>query len=260
MQLPAPVPLLPADLVEGARLLPNRNAILPLLPQGGTIAEVGVALGGFSRMIIDCCQPAQFIAIDTFRLNELPMFWGRPPAEYFGDKTHLAWFQDTFAPEIGAGIMRVLEGESAEQMEYLPDASVDVFYIDADHSYASVKRDLNVVIRKIKPDGWLVINDYILVDQLGAETPYGVIYATNEFMLEHRWAMQYFALQTHMFCDVALRHCELAGTRLAGGEVEDAKLRAEILALRSEIAALRNSTSWRISSPVRAAGRLFGLG
>jgi hypothetical protein len=260
MQLPAPAPPLPADLVEGARLLPNRDAILPLLPQYGTIAEIGVALGGFTRKIIDCCQPAEFIAIDTFRLNELPIFWGRPPVEYFCGKTHLAWFQDSFAPEIGAGTMRVLEGDSAEQMESLPDASVDVFYIDADHSYASVKRDLNVVIRKIKPDGWLVINDYILIDQLGAEGPYGVIYATNEFMLEHRWAMQYFALQAHMFCDVVLRSCDLAGTRLTASEMENAKLRAEVSALRSEIAALRNSTSWRISSPIRAVGRVLGHG
>lgn len=260
MQLPAPVPLLPPDLVEGARLLPNRDAILPLLPQHRTIAEVGVALGGFSRMIINCCRPAKFIAIDTFRLHELPMFWGRPPAQYFGEKTHLAWFRDIFAPDIDAGIMRVLEGESAEQIECLPDASVDVFYIDADHSYASVKRDLNAVTRKIKPDGWLVINDYILVDQLGAEAPYGVIYATNEFMLEHRWAMQYFALQTHMYCDVVLRRCKSTDTPSIASEVENAKLRAEVSALRREIVSLRSSTSWRISSPIRALGHFFGRG
>jgi hypothetical protein len=243
VRLPAPVPLLPAGLVKGGKLLPNRDAILPLLPQGGTIAEVGVALGGFSRMLIDCCRPARFIAIDTFRLNELPMFWGRPPTEYFGDKTHLAWYQHTFGSEIDSGIMRVLEGDSAEQMECLPDASVDVFYLDADHSYASVKRDLNVIIRKIKPDGWLVINDYILIDQLGAEAPYGVIYATNEFMLEHRWAMYYFALQAHMFCDVALRRRELAAARSMTSEAENAKLSAEVSALRHEIARLRTSTS-----------------
>lgn len=258
MQLPGPVPPLPADLVERARLLPNRDAILPLLPQNRTIAEIGVALGGFSRMLLDCCQPAQFIAIDTFGLHELPMFWGRPPTEYFGDKTHLAWFQDTFAHEIGDGIMRVLQGDSAEQIENLPDAGIDIFYIDADHSYASVKRDLDVVIRKIKPDGWLVINDYILIDQLGVQAPYGVIYATNEFMLEHRWAMQYFALQSHMFCDVVLRPCELVGAQLTANEVENTKLRAEIAGLRNEIAGLRNSTSWRISWPIRAVGQLFG--
>jgi Methyltransferase domain len=251
MQLPPPVPPLPAELLEGAMLLPDRGAILPLLPQGGTVAEVGVALGDFSRRLIDTTRPARFVAVDSFRLHELPEFWGRPPAEYFGGKTHGAWYRDRFAPEIDSGRMLVLEGDSAEQMEHLPDASVDILYIDADHTYPAVKRDLDVAVRKIKPDGWLAINDYVLVALLGEAEPYGVIYATNEFMLQHRWAIQYFALQTNMFCDVVLRRAELT-------QASPAAVKAENAALRREIAMLRNSTSWRLGAPMRAVGRLLG--
>lgn len=249
-----PVPTLPAELVEGALLLPDRDAILPLLPRRGTVVEVGVGVGGFSRQLIERCRPVQFVAIDNFRLHELPAFWGRPPAEYFGGKTHGAWFRDAFAAEIDAGRMQVLEGDSAEQMERLADASVDVFYIDADHTYPAVKRDLDVAVRKVRPDGWLVLNDYVLVDQLGASEPYGVIYAAHEFMLQHRWAMQYFALQASMYCDVVLRRADL----VCNAAARQAALVAENAALRREIAALRNSTSWRVSAPMRAVGRLLG--
>ena len=148
--------------------------------------------------------------------------------------------------------MRVLEGPSALVMEAIGDASADVIYIDADHSYEGIRADLAVAIRKIRPDGWIVINDYILVDQLGARTPYGVIYATNAFMVEHRWAMQYFALQTSMYCDVVLRRADLVPTAAS----RHAALVAEIAALRRDIGIIKASTSWRISAPLRAAGRL----
>jgi hypothetical protein len=249
LPLPTPVPDLPPDLVEGAMLLPDRSAILPLLPRGGMVVEVGVAIGTFSRQVLDACRPAQFVAVDMFRLHELPEFWGKPPAEYFGGRTHREWYEAQFGAEIAAGRMRVLEGDSAAQLETLPDASVDIFYIDADHTLPAVRRDLEVAERKIRPDGWMVINDYILVDQLGAQEPYGVIYATHEFMRAQGWAMHYLALQTSMFCDVVLRRAD-----------QPRPGRARIAALEEQVAALRASTSWRVTAPLRAAARLLGLG
>ena len=50
----------------------------------------------------------------------------------------------------------------------------------------------------------LILNDYIMHDYM-TDTPYGVIAATNNFMIEHDWEMVYFALQAGMFCDVAIR-------------------------------------------------------
>jgi hypothetical protein len=232
--LPNPVPPLPAELVESACILANRDRFLPLLPRGGTIVEVGVGLGHFSRKLIDACAPARFTAIDTFRLHELPNFWGHEPAHYFGKKTHAAWYRDSFAAEIQSARMHVMEGDSAAEMEKLDDSSVDVFYIDADHNYDSVKRDLDVAVRKIRPDGWLIINDYILVDGLGA----------TEHMQNHGRAMQNYALQTNMYCDVVLRRADFVPN-----------LHARLAALQVENALLRGSTSWRVTAPLRAVAR-----
>jgi len=207
--LPTPVPALPAELVTGAIVLRDRDVLLPLLPKNAVICEVGVGLGSFSRAMIDVCAPQHFIAIDNFRLHELREFWGHPPSHWFGAKTHAGWYRDSFAAEIQSGRMTVIEAESDDALGQLDDASVDIIYIDGDHTYDAVRRDLAMAVRKIRPDGYLVINDYILVDQLGAQTPYGVIYATHEFMIEHNWAMQFFALQTSMFCDVVLRRAGL---------------------------------------------------
>ena len=84
-ELPDPVPTLPADLVEGAGLFSDRDVILPLLPRGGLVVDVGVALGAGSRKLIN-----------TFRLHELPLFWGRPPSDYVGHRTHGDFYRDIF--------------------------------------------------------------------------------------------------------------------------------------------------------------------
>ncbi len=211
-------PRLPARLLENCRLLPDRDAILPLLPKGGRIVEIGVALGDFSRKIIDICAPDEFIAVDNFRLHELPEFWGRKPADWFGARSHGAFYRDRFAAEIAAGRVRVLEDDSTNALATIEDGSVDMFYVDADHSYEWVARELAVIKRKVKPDGVIVMNDYTMSDILAGNGAYGVIQATNEFMIAENWEMTHFALQPFMYCDVVLRR---ARTGPAPGEVPD---------------------------------------
>jgi hypothetical protein len=283
MPAAAPAMALPAALVAGATVLPDRYAVLPLLPKDAVICEVGVALGWLSLNFINVCQPRHFIAIDNFRLHESREFWGHPSPYWFGAKTHAAWFRDEFAGMIAAGAMTVIEAESDMGIGQLDDSSVDVMYIDADHSYEATRRDLEAAARKLRPDGILIVNDYILVDQLGSDTAYGVIHATNEFMLEHNWALRYFALQTSMYCDVVLQRADARWPGTADGakpvlvpegvltpghstpaERANAVLTARLTrldtensVLRREIETLRASISWRITAPLRAAGALL---
>lgn len=201
----APIPVLPLRLLERGRLLPNRLHILDRLPTDRVIVEVGVGLGGFSRKILERCRPRKFFGIDVFTLHLLPVLWGRPTVEHFQGSSHGDFYRAAFAPEIASGLVEVLEGDSAAVIEQFPDASVDVFYVDADHGYEGVKRDLAVIRRKIRPDGIIVMNDYTFLENVGSKQEYGVIQATHEFMLEEDWEMIYLALERHMFCDVALR-------------------------------------------------------
>ncbi len=197
-----PAPKLPGHLLAGARVLPDRISALSLLPKGGLVVEVGVALGDFSEHLIGACEADHFVAIDTFRLHELPLFWGQPRSHWFGALTHGAFYRRRFDAMIRAGRVSVVEQDSAAALAGLADASVDILYLDADHSYESVARELAVVARKMKPDGTLILNDYVMHDATG---PYGVVRAANEFMVREGWEMAYLALQPNMYCDVALR-------------------------------------------------------
>ncbi len=183
MSLPPEAPALPHRLLACASVLPDRDAILPLLPRGKVFAEVGVATGDFSQTVMAVCEPSLFIGIDEFRLHELTEFWGRPIAEVFGGRTHGDAYRARFAAAIAAGRMHVLEGNSWDCLDRLAPGSVDIVYVDAQHDYESARKDLAAAGRAVADDGWIVVNDYIMVAELNDATSYGVVHATNEFML-----------------------------------------------------------------------------
>ncbi len=253
MSLPPEALPLPPHLLDCASVLPDRTAILPLLPKGAVFAEVGVAAGDFSALVLSVCEPSLFIAVDLFRLHEVPSLWGRPTTEVFAGRSHGDAYRSRFAPQIAAGRMRVLEGDSAACLDTLAPASVDIVYLDAEHDHDSVRRDLAAAHRVVAEDGWIILNDYVIVPGLDEPTLYGVVHAAHEFMTRHDWGMQYLALQTRMFCDVALRPARC----LQRPEARIGTLAADNERLRAEIAALRNSTSWRATAPVRATSDLL---
>ncbi len=196
--------LLQEKHLEGAKLLPTRDYILPHMPKGGLVAEVGVALGDYSRKILNVMEPKHFWAIDLFELHNLPKIWGRDSQEIFQQQTHEQFYQDMFAAEMQQGHLSTLQGLSFDVATKLDDQALDMIYIDAGHDYESVRRDIQAYKGKLKPDGFLVMNDYIMADHVTMET-YGVVQATNEFCINEGWKIVYFALQEDLFCDVALQ-------------------------------------------------------
>lgn len=184
--------------LDNCRILPNRYHLLDLLPKNGKVAEVGVLGGEFSKEILSRCTPEQLILIDTFFAND---YAGQ---DRFTKRTHYSFIKDKFKEEIDLETVEVVRGLSWEILDLYPNHYFDWIYIDADHSYESVKKDLSKAHSKVKEEGVLVMNDYIFSDHHTLDK-YGVIRAVNEFCVEHNWELIYFALHPEMFCDVALR-------------------------------------------------------
>ncbi len=200
----SPAPELPDVCLEHARILPERSDILHLLPTGGVVAEVGVAFGKYSRKILEVMEPRQFVAVDTFELDGPSWSGHQAYGKVFAGRSHEQYYRDAFAPEIAAGRVLVKKGFSFSVLEEFPDRYFDMVYIDAAHDYESVRRDLDVISRKVKEDGFILLNDYTLVDPLLLQ-PYGIVQATHEFCMREGWEIVYLALHRYMFCDVALR-------------------------------------------------------
>jgi len=169
--------------VQGCLVLADREVMIrEHLPKHGVVAEVGVHQGINARTILEGAQPRELHLIDlTFSILQ----------------EHL------IEPGLHDGIVQLHEQDSADALAAFPDEYFDWIYIDANHYYAGVKRDIEQAKRKVKRDGLLVFNDYITFSH--AEfVYYGVVRAVNELCLEDGWAFRYLALAPHMYCDVAL--------------------------------------------------------
>ena len=117
------------------------------------------------------------------------------PASFYSDRIGSAYDGD----------LRIEQGLSAEATDRLPDAYYDVIYIDAGHSYEDVIRDARVSLKKVKPGGYIVFNDYLMMDHAYG-TPYGVVKAANELITESdRLKVIGLGLNCQMYCDLAVK-------------------------------------------------------
>lgn len=179
-----PAPELTAAKLADCQLLPNRYALLDKLPQGGVMAEIGVDRGDFSEQILLRCKPDRLhlFDIDSTRLQN---------SAVLGEI-------DRVEPRIQMHV-----GDSSSNMSLMPDASFDMIYVDGDHAYDGVVRDIKASLPKIKPGGALIFNDYAVWSPVGM-FHCGVARAVHEFCRDNPWKFRYMALQTMLYNDVML--------------------------------------------------------
>lgn len=103
------------------------------------------------------------------------------------------FYQGRFATEISEGLVHLFEGDSSTLLRQQSEGFYDVIYIDGDHSLEGVQRDAEAAIARLKPDGYLVFNDYTVLDRFG--DPYRIAQVVNSLCVEHGWRMHYYALQ-----------------------------------------------------------------
>jgi hypothetical protein len=138
------------------KILPTRDELLSILPQNMKIAELGVLMGDFSEKILSKTNPSELILIDSW---EGEIFSGDVDGNnmglYSGENLYnfaLNRFKDSQNVKIFRNrTEKILDFEN----EYF-----DFIYVDADHSYESVKKDLENCYTKIKNGGYLAGHDY----------------------------------------------------------------------------------------------------
>jgi SAM-dependent methyltransferase len=181
-------PELPQDLVAGCRMFGSRLDLLDELPKHGRVAELGTYKGDFAREILARSQPAELHLIDIdYTLFDVAI--GRDPR------------------------VTCHTGLTDAMIATFPDRHFDWIYIDGEHSYDGVARDIAAAAPKVKPGGCLVFNDFAHIDPLLGR--YGVHRAVVEFAIAERWPMSHFAMQGAALYDVALRRPGMA-SRNAG--------------------------------------------
>ena len=156
----------------------TRQAMMKaLVGQGKVIVEVGVFLGEFANFLLSL-QPKQLILIDPWEGvgqsgdhdgNNVKV--ANLPASYMNILNQTRALQH----------VDVVRGKSAEILPFYKDESIDVLYLDGDHSYEGVKKDLEVGWPKVKKGGWLMGHDF---DTNTAKTKTGYAFGVKQAVME----------------------------------------------------------------------------
>lgn len=191
--------------LHNARLYANRKDMvcdLGAAAKEGRIAEVGVALGDFSEFLLETLSPKRFVGFDLFDLHNLELLWGQETKNIFNGASHHDYYKNRLS-QYGQTVVTE-KGLSQETLIRYPDRYFDLIYLDADHVYEGVKRDAELAARKLIDGGLLIFNDYIMYDPF-QNIQYGVVPVVNEMIVNQGWSVVGFALQQHMFCDIAIQ-------------------------------------------------------
>ena len=146
---------------------PYRERLLDYLVKGGAVAEIGVWKGDFSAVLIEKLQPSALHLIDPW------LFQPQYPTRMYGglavrnqegmDRMHKA----VVARFVNRPEVHIHRETSLEAMHRLPDASLDVVFVDGDHSFEVVLQDFVLAHRKVKPGGYICGDDWGWKDEQG---------------------------------------------------------------------------------------------
>jgi predicted O-methyltransferase YrrM len=149
----------------------DRGFLLDLLPNNSTGVELGVFKGEFTEQILRTVKPKMLYLIDLWEYNK------DIHSANFDEKPDMIKNYEHVKKRYG--ILRnvtIKKGYSDQELQQLADGSLDWIYVDADHRYEGVKKDLEVAIKKVKKNGIIAGDDYI------EKQGWGVVKAVNELL------------------------------------------------------------------------------
>jgi len=179
--LKAPLTPLTTVHLKNARLLPNRNELLNLLPKNSICAEIGVDKGTFSEKILTHCNPEKLHLIDAWH------------TERYNENLGLS-VERKFEKEISTKRIVINRGLSTDVLKEFPNYYFDWVYIDTDHSYKTTFEELQLCLQKVKVGGIIAGHDYI-IGNWSDGVKYGVMEAVHEFCKKEHWEILFLTTE-----------------------------------------------------------------
>jgi len=132
--------------------------LLDRLPDNALVVEVG-SWKGRSTINAAWHRPTlRLIAVDTFAGSESEQETNHAEALSTDDRVFRRFLRNVAASRTSN--VSVLRMRSEEAAALFQDGSVDLVFIDADHEYEDVNRDLACWQRTIRAGGWIAGHDY----------------------------------------------------------------------------------------------------
>lgn len=137
----------------------ERAAFVSSLIKPGAIgAEIGVERGFFSYYVLLPKAPTKLYLIDPWEYGLQPEFeMDFTPENQLGRDLQYEEVCRLFAPFENVQVIRM---KSEDAFSLFQDNYFDYVYIDGEHSYAAVTRDLTNYFPKVKKGGLIIGDDY----------------------------------------------------------------------------------------------------
>ena len=131
-------------------------------------AEIGVCFGYYSNILCQNIPGLKLIAIDN---------WNNPKNSRREISRKISGEEET-RKLLSPYKATIIKKDSIDAAKDVPDESLDFVFIDADHSYKSVKKDIEVWSKKVKVGGIIAGHDYYVFPSSGNR---GVVDAVDEY-------------------------------------------------------------------------------
>jgi len=202
MNIKIHLPKISMNQLKNAKLYGCRKDFINTLEKKLDILEIGTGGGDYANLLLTITNPKKLDLVDTFNEIDAEIFEDIPLKRFSSD-SHFDFVKNRFINEKKVNLFK---GDSAEVLPKIKD-KYDYIYIDADHRFELVEKDLYNATKILKDGGIIGLNDYA---DKGSDKhnvyPYGVINAVNFFLdINRDWEVIGFALHGLMFCDIYLK-------------------------------------------------------
>jgi hypothetical protein len=198
--------------------------------QARDFLELGVLRGAFAEHVLRHCRGiTRYYMLDPWQHLE---DWNKPAnvdQTTFEDIYSVAMGRTDFARERRI----VLRGKTTDIIDKIPDAGLDIAYIDGDHTLRGIAIDLIRTYAKVRPGGILGGDDYTKTIWQHADhfepslvCPFAAYFAEAKELL------------LSFFLTASLRSSNRASREIISGDRHDAKLRRPVIAPADNEAAL----------------------
>jgi hypothetical protein len=186
------------DQIEGWFSTADKDFVTDILKniRNGTVVEIGLFYGRSSAVMMPLAlnNGNQYYAIDNFFGGIDPNTEASKVQRINGEKVKAKFISNMKALGINRSDYALYKSNSVEASIYLPDESVDFCFIDGDHAYESVKKDIEVWWKKNKKNGILAGHDFQNKDVSMAVVEFA---ASNSLDIENGgncWAIRKFQI------------------------------------------------------------------
>lgn len=156
----APPVRAPAHKSNSPKRHANRRRMLATLPKGARCAEIGVWNGDFSAQILEVTEPEELVLIDPWDLITDTSAKDQTHRRH-QDRAFMAQMREAVAKRYaGLPNVTIRKGFSQDVLASYPDNYFDWVYIDGNHLYEFVKRDVDMSFRKVRTGGVIAGDDF----------------------------------------------------------------------------------------------------